>query len=165
MNVLAIDIGRYGCLVEMTTSMDLIAVHDMPVLLDGPKGRATVNAPLLAEIVFRSHAKHAFVEYVGARPGEGPAGAFAFGRSRGVIEGVLGAAGVPVTFITPSVWKRAIGIPPGRDGAKDLARAEAIRRWPAHANLFARVKDDGRAEACLIGVAGILRGGANECAR
>lgn len=40
---------------------------------------------------------------------------------------------------------------------KDAARAEAIRRWPAKAELFARVKDDGRAEAALIAVAGMLR--------
>jgi hypothetical protein len=36
-----------------------------------------------------------------ARPGEGPTGAFAFGRARGVIEGVLAAAGFPVTFVSP----------------------------------------------------------------
>jgi crossover junction endodeoxyribonuclease RuvC len=112
---------------------------------------------LLAEFVFRSHATQAFVEYVGARPGEGAVGAFAFGRSRGVVEGVLGACGVPVTFLTPPVWKRAVGIPPGKDRAKDDARSEAIRRWPGQAALFARVKDDGRAEAALIAVAGLLR--------
>jgi hypothetical protein len=55
------------------------------------------------------------------------------------------------------VWKRAVGIPPGKDGAKDAARSEAIRRWPQKADLFARVKDDGRAEAALIAVAGISR--------
>ena len=101
----------------------------------------------------------AYVEYVGARPGEGAVGAFAFGRSRGVIEGVLGALAIPVTFIAPAAWKRTIGIPPGKEGAKDAARAEAIRRWPEHAALFARKKDDGRAEAALIAVAGLKREG------
>jgi coenzyme F420-reducing hydrogenase alpha subunit len=37
--------------------------------------------------------------------------------------------------------------------SKDASRAEAIRRWPGHAALFARVKDDGRAEDALIAVA------------
>jgi hypothetical protein len=45
--------------------------------------------------------------------------------------------------------------------SKDAARSEAIRRWPNHAGLFARVKDDGRAEAALIAVAGLLRGQAS----
>jgi crossover junction endodeoxyribonuclease RuvC len=57
------------------------------------------------------------------------------------------------------MWKRIVGIPPGKEGAKDRARAEAIRRWPSKAALFARKRDDGRAEACLIGLAGLKRGG------
>jgi crossover junction endodeoxyribonuclease RuvC len=155
--VLSIDIGVSGAIALLTAEGQLLEVHDMPVLHDGPAGRRAVNAPLLAEIVFKSHATQAFIEFVGARPGEGAVGAFAFGRSRGVIEGVLGAAGIPATHIAPSAWKRAIGIKPGQEGAKDAARAEAIRRFPAQAQLFARVKDDGRAEAALIGVAGLLR--------
>ena len=129
----------------------------MPTLKDGPAGRRNVNAPLLAEIIAKTHASTAYVEFVGARPGESPSGAFAFGRSRGVIEGVCGAAGVPVSFLTPAHWKRLVGIPPGKEGAKDAARSEAIRRWPGQAGLFARVKDDGRAEACLIAIGGMLR--------
>lgn len=158
MLVLGIDVGSKGAiaLVESDTG-ELIEVHDMPTLEDGPANRAAVNPPLLADIVFKTHAKAAFVEMVNARPGEAASGAFSFGRCRGVIEGVLGAAGIPATHIAPASWKRAIGIPPGRDGAKDLARSEAIRRWPAKAELFARKKDDGRAEAALIAVAGLKR--------
>jgi hypothetical protein len=46
-----------------------------------PAGRRAINAPLLAGIIYASHATHAFVEHVGARPGEGAVGAFAFERS------------------------------------------------------------------------------------
>jgi crossover junction endodeoxyribonuclease RuvC len=66
---------------------DLLEVHDLAVLLDGPAGSRAVNAPLLASLIFASHATAAFVESVNARPGEGPAGAFAFGRARSVIGG------------------------------------------------------------------------------
>lgn len=158
MIVLGVDIGARGAVavVEAATG-ELVEVYDMPVLADGPKGRAAVNPALLADVVYKAHAGHAFVECVGARPGEGAVGAFAFGRSRGVVEGVLGAAGVPATHIAPAAWKRAVGIAPGRDGTKDAARSEAIRRWPGKAGLFARVKDDGRAEAALIAVAGLAR--------
>jgi crossover junction endodeoxyribonuclease RuvC len=69
----------------------LIEVADMPILRDGPKNRPSVKGALLAAIIRRWRASHAYVEYVGARPGEGAVGAFAFGRSRGVVEGVLGA--------------------------------------------------------------------------
>jgi len=157
---LGIDIGAAGAIALLNADGELIDVHDMPVLQDGPKGRRSVNAPLLSSIVFKTHADHAFVEYVGARPGEGAVGAFAFGRSRGVVEGVLGAAGIPVTFIAPASWKRAVGL---SLASKDAARADAIRRWPGHANLFSRVKDDGRAEAGLIAVAGLSRQGGAPC--
>jgi crossover junction endodeoxyribonuclease RuvC len=156
-NILGIDIGAHGALALLSSAGELLEVADMPILRDGPANRPSVNAPLLASTVYRWQASQAFVEYVGARPKEGPTGAFAFGRSKGVIEGVCAAAGLPVTFLTPPVWKRAVGIPPGKDGAKDAARSEAIRRWPGMAELFARVKDDGRAEAALIGVAGLMR--------
>jgi crossover junction endodeoxyribonuclease RuvC len=155
--VIGIDIGASGAIAFLTPEGQLIDVVDMPVLNDGSAGRRAVNAPLLAAIVFKSHAAKAFIEFVGARPGEGAVGAFAFGRSRGVCEGVLGAAGIPATHIAPASWKRAVGIKPGKEGAKDAARAEAIRRWPDKAALFARVKDDGRAEACLIAIAGLQR--------
>ena len=108
--ILGIDIGASGAIALLTREGELIDVYDMPVLADGPKGRRSVNAPLLASIIFKSHADHAFVEFVGARPGEGAVGAFAFGRSRGVIEGVLGAAGIPCTLIAPASWKRAVGL-------------------------------------------------------
>jgi crossover junction endodeoxyribonuclease RuvC len=159
MIVLGIDIGVCGAIAIINPlakgSMFIEVVHDMPVLRDGPAGRRAINAPLLAQVIYASHAEHAYVEHVGARPGEGAVGAFAFGRARGIIEGVLAAAGVPCTFITPPAWKRVIGLPAGRD--KSASRGEAIRRWPARAELFARVRDDGRAEACLIALAGIMR--------
>jgi crossover junction endodeoxyribonuclease RuvC len=153
--ILGIDIGVQGAIAIVDESGFLVEIHDMPVLKDGPAGRRAINAPLLADIIFQSHATHAFVEHVSARPGEGAVGAFAFGRARGVIEGSLAAAGIPCSFLTPAAWKRTVGLAPGRD--KDASRGEAIRRWPNRAAFFARKKDDGRAEAALIAAAGRLR--------
>jgi crossover junction endodeoxyribonuclease RuvC len=154
---LAIDIGISGAIARLDAEKRLLDLYDLPVLADGPASRRTINGPLLAELVFKSHATRAFVESVGPRPGEGAVGAFAFGRSRGIVEGVLAAAGIPITWIAPAQWKRLVGIPPGKDGAKDAARSKAIAIWPGEAARVARVKDHGRAEACLIGVAGLLR--------
>jgi crossover junction endodeoxyribonuclease RuvC len=155
--VVGIDIGVTGAIAVMDESGALIAVHDMPCLADGPVGRRSINAPLLSELLAKPHAVRVYIEHVGVRPQEGAVGAFAFGRCRGVVEGACAALCLSVTFLTPPVWKRIIGIPPGKNGAKDMARSEAIRRWPAHASLFARVKDDGRAESALIALAGIMR--------
>jgi crossover junction endodeoxyribonuclease RuvC len=158
-NIIGADIGATGAIALLRPEGELLDVVDMPVLNDGPAGRRAVNAPLLAEIIAKSRAARAFVEFVGPRPGEGAVQGFSFGRSRGVVEGVLGALSVSATFITPPTWKRLVGIPPGKAGAKDAARAEAIRRWPDKAAWFALKKWDGRAEAALIAVAGLLREG------
>jgi crossover junction endodeoxyribonuclease RuvC len=155
--IVGIDIGLQGAIAELDETGELVAIHDMPGLADGPKGRSAINAPLLAGILTTTHAVRAYIEYVGPRPLEGAASGFTFGRCRSVIEGVLAALGVPVTFLTPPVWKRIIGIPPGKVGTKDMARSEAIRRWPRYAASFALVKDADRAESALIAVAGILR--------
>ena len=156
MTILGIDIGATGAIALLSEKGELIDVFDMPTLHDGPKNRRTVNAPLLAEIVYKSHACRAFVERVGPRPMEGAVGAFAFGDAKGVVRGCLAAAAIPATFITPVQWKKIVGVPPGRD-MKDMARSVAINRWPGQAEKFKRKMDDGRAEAALIGIAGLLR--------
>jgi hypothetical protein len=156
MITVGIDLGVSGA-IAVFSDKALDTVFDMPVLKDGPNGRATINAPLLAEILAKTHAEKAFIETVGPRPGEGAVGAFAFGRARGVIEGVCAGLSIPVEFITAPQWKRIVGIAPGKNGAKDAARSQAVRRWPDKAELFRLVKHDGRAEACLIAVAGLVR--------
>lgn len=155
MSVIGIDIGVTGGVAILTDAGELVSVHEMPCLHDGPKKRRTINAPLLASIVYNSHATRAFVESVGPRPNEGVVGAFAFGDSKGVVRGVLAGAAIPVVWIAPPSWKRVIGITPGKLGAKDEARAQAIRRWPSMAELFRHKNDDGLAEAALIAVAGL----------
>jgi len=155
--VIGVDPGVHGALALITCTGDLVAVADMPILRDGAADRASVNAPLLADLLAKWHAREVFVEFVSARPNEGAVGAFSFGRSRGVVEGVAAVLGLPIRFLTPPAWKRLVQIAPGKADAKDAARAEAIRRWPDKAALFARVRDDGRAEAALIAAAGLAR--------
>ena len=110
----------------------------------------------MAAILAKTHARIVYCEYVGARPTDARVAAFAFGRARGCIEGASGALGLPVVFLTPPTWKRLAGIAPGTE-AKDTARAVAISKWPHMAEMFARKRDIDRAEACLIGWAGLQR--------
>ena len=97
--ILGVDIGAAGALALLDVAGELVDVADMPVLTDGPSNRRAVNPALLAAIVTRWRRSRAFVEFVGARPGEGAVGAFAFGRTRGVCEGVLAALNIPAAHI------------------------------------------------------------------
>ena len=153
---LGIDLGVGGAFAVVNADGQLVSVTDMPTLNDGPKGRRALNAPLLAQQLAETHATEAFIESIGPRPGEGVIQSFSFGRCKGLLEGVLAALSVPVTFVSAPSWKRCIGIAPGKAGAKDAARSEACRRWPQHAALFSRVKDADRAESALIAISGLM---------
>jgi crossover junction endodeoxyribonuclease RuvC len=155
MTILGIDPGAHGAIAVLDDDGELLEVLDMPSPPEA-NGRTATNAPLLAVLLARAHARIAFCEFVGARPTDAKVAAFAFGRARGVIEGCAGALGLPIVFLTPPTWKRVADIPPGAEN-KDLARTRAIARWPAHADLFARKCDVDRAEACLIALAGLKR--------
>ena len=136
--VLGVDIGNRGAIALIDARGELLEVHDMPTLDDGPKGRPASTRRSWRRLVASAGASLAYVEWVGPRPTDGAVQAFAFGRCKGVVEGVLAASGVPVAFLTPPQWKRLAGIAPGKAGAKDAARSEACRRWPAKAGLFQR---------------------------
>jgi crossover junction endodeoxyribonuclease RuvC len=153
--VVGIDPGAHGAIAVLTEAGQLLGVFDMPSTLEA-NGRTATNAPLLAGILARAHGRVAFCEFVGARPTDAKVAAFAFGRARGVIEGCAGALGLPIVFLTPPTWKRLADIPPGIEN-KDLARTRAIAKWPGHADWFKRKCDVDRAEACLIGWAGLRR--------
>jgi len=153
--VMGIDPGAHGAVVGLDEGGQILWIEDTPSTQE-TNGRTATNAPLLASIIARSHARVAYCEFVGARPTDAKVAAFAFGRARGVIEGVCGALSIPIVFITPPVWKRLADIPPGVEH-KDLARTRAIAKWPDRAEWFKRKCDVDRTEACLIAVAGMLR--------
>jgi crossover junction endodeoxyribonuclease RuvC len=155
--VLGIDPGIEGAVALLSPSGDLIAIHDLPTLPDGPAGRRRVNPALLVDVLAKTRASCAYVELVNSRPTDGHVSAFSFGVTRGLLEGCLAALAIPVTMIAPPSWKRAIGLAPGKENAKALSRSEACRRWPGQAALFARVRDNGRSDAALIGIAGLMR--------
>ncbi len=157
--IIGIDPGLDGAIAVLTEAGELVAIHDMPTLLDGAKGRRAVNPALFASIIYATQASRAYCELIGPRSTDGTTGAFGFGRTRGIIEGVLAAIGVPLEMIAPPVWKRCAGIAPGKEN-KDSARSVAISRWPSQAALFARKCDCDRAEAALIGLAGLTLDGA-----
>lgn len=141
---IGVDPGATGGIALLDHTGLLVAVDDMPYI-DG-----AVSAPLLADLLrdhlLRCPGSAAWVEQSQAMPRQGVASTFKYGTGYGVILGVLGALEIPTHHIRPNVWKRTAGL--GRD--KGDSRRRAIELWPSHATSFARVKDDGRAEAALI---------------
>lgn len=141
MAILGVDPGQAGALAVLRTDGSIVAVGDMPVV-DGH-----VNAVLVGHWL-RDHGDvHlAVIENVHSMPRQGVASSFKFGKAAGIVEGVIGALGLPVEKPSPTAWKKAMRV----TSDKETARKLAIELWPEHAELFARKKDADRAEACLL---------------
>lgn len=120
--------------------------NDMPVFMIERNRRKKRDIDIPNLVVLLKSADHAFVEQVGAMPKQGVSSTFAFGKGYGIILGILGALEIPVTLVTPQRWKKALGVPKG----KDAARMRASQLLPGCADQWPLKKHDGRAEAAMI---------------
>jgi crossover junction endodeoxyribonuclease RuvC len=151
---LGIDPGAGGAVAAYVPRSEghdeVLHVVDMPtfVIQRGKREVRHVDPAGLARIMAEQVGPrtYACVEKVGAMPGQGVASMFAFGRAAGVIEGVLAGLQLRYDLVSPQVWQRAMRVVGGKDGA----RQRASQLFPRHAGLFARAKDDGRADAALL---------------
>lgn len=89
----------------------------------------------------------AFIERAQAFPQEGVSSAFNYGTTWGIVIGVVEAMGLPLAFVPPATWKKAMGL---AGLPKDAARQMAVQTWPQRASWFDRKYDCGLADAALI---------------
>lgn len=150
--VLGCDPGIRGALAWYNrNTRRLEHVFDMPTLeykMASGKIRRRLDLMRLAiELdTYAAATSFAMVEDVGPMPNDGPVQAFKFGLTVGETLAMLTAFAVPIRLVKPQVWKALMGL--GQD--KDMSRALATRKFPEHEKLFARKKDNDRAEASLL---------------
>lgn len=149
--IIGIDPGLSGA-IAVVDGTTLRCVHDMPVVpvrwLN--KTRNEVSGAqlyrLLAEVASMVDGTTVVLEDVSSSPQMGATSAFRFGQGYGVVQGVVAACGYRLEQVRPAVWKRDMGL----NRNKAASRGLACRLWPDQSDLFARAKDDGRAEAALL---------------
>lgn len=136
-----------------------VEVYDMPVKVVqvGGKNRKRIDADKLRWQLdaWEEDCVRVVIEEVQAigktatgQRRDGVVGAFSFGYAAGLIEGVVRAMDIPIHFVRPQQWKRAVGIPYGSD--KDASRKCATSHYPEFSAAWQRKKDHGRAEAVLL---------------
>ncbi|EAS3170743.1 hypothetical protein DOV11_19475 [Salmonella enterica] len=148
--VLGIDPGCSGSLVLITEQGGYIDHLAMPTIKVGTKSR--VNGAAVAAWIRQYGITHAYLEQVGAMPGQGTASMFTFGHAAGVAEGILQGLNIPYTLVTPQAWKKSADLI-GSD--KDAARSRAIQLYPELRALDAKAKGQAIADALLIARHGI----------
>jgi crossover junction endodeoxyribonuclease RuvC len=146
--IVGIDPGLSGAVVVISPTE--LKIFDMPTMTVERNGKSKrqVSASELADILsnFNSNDSHVYCERVGAVSGQGVTSVFSFGRSFGMIEGILAAFKLPVTYVAPATWVKAVG----RGQGKDASRARAMELFPNNQADFKLKKWDGRADAALI---------------
>lgn len=149
---MGIDPGLSGAIAVYDPEAQTVECFDMPIY--DIKGKKHVDLYGIARIVdaFHLRIKGAVIEEVGAMPGQGVSSMFKFGFSAGAVQGVVAANFIPSRTVRPAIWKKAVGLPHG--ATKDASRKLASQIFPQSSHLWARVKDDGRAEATLLAIFG-----------
>jgi|AntRauTorcE11897_2_1112592.scaffolds.fasta_scaffold00159_23 hypothetical protein len=160
--ILGIDPGASGALaLYRPADGKLIDVFDMPthVIRINNSDKKRVDPHALSGLVrmWADHIEFAVIEEVSSLPKQGVASTFAFGQAYMAVEMACAAMQVPYYTVTPAVWKRVMKC----SGNKDESRRAASRLMPVSADKWARVKDDGRAEAALLAIYGLRVYGKN----
>ena len=143
--VAGIDPGKGGALAVLDTAGDGLVRRVPLVKLPKP-------TPAYSEWQSSWSAALAWVdlivlEQVGARPTQGTVSMFNFGRVLGFAHCVAVASGARIEWVTPATWKGKLGL---LKADKNASREKARQLYPKLAGEFARVKDDGAAEAALL---------------
>lgn len=146
-----IDVGANGAIAVFDNDK-LVEVYDMPTktIVINKRKKKRVDAEALSDLL-EFHIDVAVIEQVTAMPNQGVSSMFAFGQAAGIVEGVLASATNNIIYVRPQSWKKHFML----GSNKGEARALASQLWPDMSGKFKRVKDDGRAEAALIGLWGI----------
>lgn len=143
--IVGIDPGVSGAIVAVR-GREIVTCQDMPTVAVRGKNIVDAAGVVMVLEVLAHQTEIAILEHVQGVQQAGATSAFTFGRGFGVIEGVLAGLGVRHELVRPQRWTKDLRVT--RD--KGDHRRAAMRLWPGSRDLFARAKDDGRADAALL---------------
>lgn len=139
--ILGIDPGKRGAFAVLNTADNRVTTYDMPDTLHGLH-ELVVSLPLI---------KVCALEQLHAGPQMARRTVGVMFEDYGALKSALAWRDIPTRTVRPGEWKKSLGIP----ADKTAARRRASEFYPADAGQWARVKDDGRAEAALIAWYGV----------
>jgi hypothetical protein len=174
-HILGIDPGLSGAIALVTTDGELFDVTDMPIITTTKKVKGKIKSSSRIDVAgvrtvmadYADHSRHRWdthvvIEEQSTRAGLGATSVLKTGYGYGLLVGIAEALGCEWSTIRPQDWKQwhpgLIGagshLPAGSKrtrAIKTASRVAAMARYPHHADLFRLAKNDGRAEAALIG--------------
>lgn len=101
--------------------------YGVPLCVNSVKDRTPREVANLLGLY--QHASFATLELVHSMPKQGVASSFKFGRSFGMLEGMLAALGIPYALVSPSKWQQTLGCL--SRGNKNVTKTKAQQLYPA----------------------------------
>jgi hypothetical protein len=136
--LIGIDPGKQGAFAVMDDYESELSVktYDMPGTIDGKRQLISDIGVVKCAWLERPF----FPRMIGIR------NAVTIAAAYGELKACLFYAGIPTFEVDPSAWKKSMHL----STDKNASRALASQYFPDASDQWARVKDDGRAEAALI---------------
>lgn len=138
----AIDPGASGA-IAIFDGTGLANIVDMPLTRYVGWPHNITDARALQVHIEAWTPERVVVEVIQPRPGNGMKSVAVSAASWGALLGAF--ADVPTTLVAPVTWTKALGVGSDKDAHRAAARNLFGGPW------FDRVRDDGRADAALIG--------------
>ncbi len=151
--ILGVDCGLSGALAFLETfAFASSTIRDMPTfeIKRGKGKRRDLDGHALYQMIKAARPDHAFVERALAMPKQSSYATGIFFQVYGEVRGILIGCSIPFTIVEPHVWKKNLGVPAEKDGA----RARASQLMPTLAVHWPLKKHDGRAESALLALYG-----------
>jgi crossover junction endodeoxyribonuclease RuvC len=122
MIIIGIDPGQSGGVAIINTQTDFTPrANKMP---------ATVHD--IVELLYAMRDEHeqakCYIEKVASSPQMGVTSAFTFGNGLGRLEGILAALNIPMEYVTPQKWQKAMQCM--TKGDKNVSKSKAQQLWP-----------------------------------
>jgi crossover junction endodeoxyribonuclease RuvC len=133
---LGIDPGRQGAIAVLDGETMEITCHDMPDTTANLHN-LIAGLPLIKLAILE---KPFFPSMIGIT------NAVRIAEAYGTLKGALAWRDIPAREVTPANWKKRLGLSSNKAASRD----KASMLCPDSAGVWARVKDDGRAEAALL---------------
>jgi crossover junction endodeoxyribonuclease RuvC len=169
-HIIGIDPGLSGAIALINADTgELFDVTDMPtrktIKANGKKETVLDHGEIIDTINdYIDHATDRWrvmivIEQQSTRPGLAATSVFKTGYGYGLLVGLAAFSGCNMIVERPQDWKATHNLIGAGGDLKGAARTRAIKlasrekamgRFPHHADMFKRAKDDGRAEAALI---------------
>lgn len=146
---IGIDPGLSGAVAFLTVDESEIVdadVVDIPIYLalsNKKKVELKALTHLLRHIPFKAHV---CLEEPHSMPNQGVSSSFKFGRILGQIEGILAGLQLSTTLVSPSTWKRQLGLTADKNATREIAN----QLWPNFRHMWPLKKHHDRAEAMLL---------------